>query len=184
MAKQVDITYGNALFELALEENRIDALYEEVQALMELLKENMDLIKILEHPRIDKDEKKKIVEDTFGNRVSDEITGLMVMVVEKEHIGNILDILNYFIKLVKKQKNIGVASVTSAIDLSDSQKAHSHENADLCEDGYDGENTGPDHKLGGQLLIGSHISRHHRAGHRHRRAEHSNQRRILIDTAG
>ncbi|MBE5946763.1 MAG: F0F1 ATP synthase subunit delta [Lachnospiraceae bacterium] len=123
MAKQVDITYGNALFELALEENRIDALYEEVQALMELLKENMDLIKILEHPRIDKDEKKKIVEDTFGNRVSDEITGLMVMVVEKEHIGNILDILNYFIKLVKKQKNIGVASVTSAIDLSDSQKA-------------------------------------------------------------
>ena len=123
MAKQVDITYGNALFELALEENRIDALYEEVQALMELLKENMDLIKILEHPRIDKEEKKKIVEDTFGNRVSDEITGLMVMVVEKEHIGNILDILNYFIKLVKKQKNIGVASVTSAIDLSDSQKA-------------------------------------------------------------
>ena len=123
MAKQVDITYGNALFELALEENRIDALYEEVQALMELLKENMDLIKILEHPRIDKDEKKKIVEDTFGNRVSDEITGLMVMVVEKEHIGNILGILNYFIKLVKKQKNIGVASVTSAIDLSDSQKA-------------------------------------------------------------
>ena len=123
MAKQVDITYGNALFELALEENKIDALYEEVQALIELLKENMDLIKILEHPRIDKDEKKKIVEDTFGNRVSDEITGLMVMVVEKEHIGNILDILNYFIKLVKKQKNIGVASVTSAIDLSDSQKA-------------------------------------------------------------
>lgn len=123
MAKQVDITYGNALFELALEENKIDALYEEVQALIELLKENMDLIKILEHPRIDKDEKKKIVEDTFGNRVSDEITGLMVMVVEKEHISNILDILNYFIKLVKKQKNIGVASVTSAIDLSDSQKA-------------------------------------------------------------
>ncbi len=123
MAKQVDITYGNALFELALEEGKIDGLYEEVQTLIQLLNENIDLIKILEHPRIDKDEKKKIIEDTFGNRVSDEITGLMVMVVEKEHISNILDILNYFIKLVKKQKNIGVASVTSAVDLSDSQKA-------------------------------------------------------------
>lgn len=123
MAKQVDITYGNALFELALEEGKIDGLYEEVQTLIQLLNDNIDLIKILEHPRIDKDEKKKIIEDTFGNRVSDEITGLMVMVVEKEHISNILDILNYFIKLVKKQKNIGVASVTSAVDLSDSQKA-------------------------------------------------------------
>ncbi len=122
MAKQVDITYGNALFELALEENKIDALYEEVQALIKLLNENIDLIKILEHPRIDKDEKKKIVEETFSNRVSDDITGLMVMVVEKEHIGDIINIFNYFIKLVKKQKNIGVASVISAIDLSDSQK--------------------------------------------------------------
>lgn len=123
MAKQVDITYGNALFELALEENRIDSLYDEVFALINILKDNEELIKLLEHPQIDKDSKKRIIEDTFGNRVSDEITGLMIMVVEKGHIGSIISIFNYFIRLVKKEKNIGVAGVTSAVTLTDSQKA-------------------------------------------------------------
>ena len=45
------------------------------------------------------------------------------MVVEKGHINSIVSILNYFIKQVKKAKNIGVASVTSAVSLTDSQKA-------------------------------------------------------------
>lgn len=122
MAKQVDTTYGNALFELAVEENKVDSLYEEAQLLTELLKENEELVKLLDHPQIDKDEKKKIIETTFGGRVSDEITGLMVMVVEKGHISSIADIFNYFIKRVKKYKNIGVADVISAVALSDSQR--------------------------------------------------------------
>ena len=123
MAKQVDTTYGNALFELALEESKIDSLYKEALALIDILKDNEELIKLLEHPQIDKDSKKKIIEDTFGGRVSNELAGLMVMVVEKGHIGSIIGIFNYFIKLVKKHKNIGVASVTSAVALTDSQKA-------------------------------------------------------------
>lgn len=123
MAKQVDITYGNALFELALEENKIDSLFEEVQILIDLLQDNDEMIKLLDHPRIDKLEKKEIIEKTFGGRVSGDLTGLMVMVVEKGHFSKIIDIFKCFIRCVKKEKNIGVAQVTSAVDLSDSQKA-------------------------------------------------------------
>lgn len=123
MAKQVDITYGNAFFELALETNKIDSLYEEVQALVGILKDNEELIKLLEHPQIDKDSKKKIIEDTFGSRISGEITGLLLMIVDKGHISSVFNIFDYFVKLVKKHKNIGVASVTSAVALPDSQKA-------------------------------------------------------------
>lgn len=123
MAKQVDTTYGNALFELALEENKIDSFYEEAQALIDVLKENKELIKLLDHPKIDKVEKKKIIETTFEGHVSNEITGLMVMVVEKGHVNSIENIFKYFIKLVKKEKNIGVVSVISAVALSDIQRA-------------------------------------------------------------
>ena len=38
MAKQVDTTYGNALFELAAEEGKIDTLYEEVMTLLPVLR--------------------------------------------------------------------------------------------------------------------------------------------------
>lgn len=123
MAKQVDTTYGNALFELALEEDRLDSLYGEAQGLLTVLSDNQDLIKLLSHPHISKEDKKKVVKDTFDGRVSDELTGLMCMAVEKEHATDIEAILAYFIKLVKNEKNIGIVSVTSAVSLTDSQRA-------------------------------------------------------------
>lgn len=124
MAKQVDTTYGNALFELGCEENRLDELFEEVNAFIGIIDDNEELIKLLNHPQVNKDDKKKIVEDTFAGRISDDLLGLLVTVVDKGHIINIRDILMHFIKLVKKKKNIGEASVTSAIDLSDEQKSN------------------------------------------------------------
>ena len=122
MAKQVDITYGNALFELALEEGKLDSLYEEAASLISILNENEDLIKLLNHPQVSKDEKKKIVTETFDGRVADELTGLIAMVVEKGHVSKLIAILTYFVKQVKKEKNIGVAKVASAVELSDAQK--------------------------------------------------------------
>lgn len=44
MAKRVSSIYGNALFELAAEENKMDALLSEVQTLQQILLENADLL--------------------------------------------------------------------------------------------------------------------------------------------
>ena len=50
-------TYGDALFELALEENAVDSLAEEVQMVLNVLEENEELMKLLRHPKIVKEEK-------------------------------------------------------------------------------------------------------------------------------
>lgn len=123
MAKQVDITYGNALFELAMEENKLDVLYDEANVLKTSLEENPDFTKLLAHPQMSKEEKIAIVEQTFASRLSGDMTGLIVMLVEKGHSTELVRILDYFIKCVKKEKKIGVASVASAVALTDSQKA-------------------------------------------------------------
>ena len=57
MAKLIAGTYGSALFETALEENHIDGLYDEVLSLKEILKENPDFSKLLNHPKLTKEEK-------------------------------------------------------------------------------------------------------------------------------
>ena len=44
MAKRVSSIYGNALFELAVEEKKMDALLSEVQTLQQILLENADLL--------------------------------------------------------------------------------------------------------------------------------------------
>ena len=123
MAKQVDTTYGDALFALALEENKIDSLYEEIMALLPVLRENRELLSLFEHPQIDKAEKQRVIENTFQGRVSDDITGLFAIMVKKDHGGDIIRVLEYFVRRVKKHKNIGLALITSAVELSSAQKA-------------------------------------------------------------
>ena len=122
MAKLVSKTYGDALFELALEENKIDSLQEEVEVVLVALAENQDLSKIMNHPKVSKEEKVTLIEDIFKGRVSMELTGLMHMLVEKDHYHEIDDVLVYFLDCVKEHKNIGTAYVNSAVELTDAQK--------------------------------------------------------------
>lgn len=123
MAKQVETTYGDALLALALEEGTLDVLYEEAQALVTVLQENEELLRILKHPQIEKEEKKKIVETIFKDRISKDMLGLFAVLVDKDHSGSLIEVLCYFIRQVKKEKNIGVAGVTSAVALTETQKA-------------------------------------------------------------
>lgn len=75
MAKLVSKTYGEALFELAVEENKLDALMEEVEAVIQVLDDNEDFVKLMCHPKICVEEKCSVLETVFHGRVSDELTG-------------------------------------------------------------------------------------------------------------
>ncbi len=123
MAKLVSGTYGEALFEIALEEQKMDSLQEEVAAVRAALQGNQALSKLMNHPKVSKDEKVALIEDIFKECVSGELTGLMRMVVEKGHYNELDGIFEYFLNRVKEHKNIGTAYVTSAMELSDAQKA-------------------------------------------------------------
>ena len=122
MAKLVSKTYGDALFELALEEGKLDLLADEVKAVSEIISDNGDLTKLMNHPQIDKEEKVKIIENIFKNRISDELLGLMVMIIEKNHYKHLVSVFDHFTECVKEYKNIGTAYITSAVELSDEQK--------------------------------------------------------------
>ncbi|MDY3251063.1 MAG: ATP synthase F1 subunit delta [Candidatus Choladocola sp.] len=122
MAKLVSKTYGDALFDMAVEENRMDSLMEEITLLEAVLKENKDFEKILIHPEIPLEEKLQVVEDVFKGRISDALTGLLRIVVTKGRYKELPDIFAYFIARVKEYKKIGVAEVTSAVELGGEQK--------------------------------------------------------------
>lgn len=122
MAKLVSKTYGDALFELALEENKMDLFYEEALVILQVFEENSELLKLLNHPKIDKNEKVSVMEDIFKNRASEDMVGFLTVVAKKERQNDICSILDYFIAQVKEYKKIGVAKVTSAHVLDDAQK--------------------------------------------------------------
>ncbi len=122
MAKLVAKTYGDALFSLAQEDDKLDALYEEVLVLKAALEENNDLLKIMDHPKISKEDKIKLAEDMLKDQVSKELCGFVILLVTNGRFNDIEDVFEYFIHQVKEHKRIGVAYVETAVELTDEQK--------------------------------------------------------------
>lgn len=123
MAKLVSKTYGEALFELAVEENKVDVFMEEIQGVKQALAQNEEFGKFMNHPKILKEEKTAVLQNIFKGRISDELTGFLALIVTKDRYGEIDAILDYFLTEIKKYKGIGVAYVTTASALRDEQKA-------------------------------------------------------------
>ncbi len=122
MAKLVSKTYGEALFEIAMEQDKTKELMEEIQEMQKVLAQNPELDKMMKHPGIAKQEKVKVAENVFKGRVSDELTGFLEIVINKERYGELQAIFTYFINKVKEVRKIGVAYVTTAVKLSEAQK--------------------------------------------------------------
>ena len=122
MAKIVSSTYGEALFSLALEENRIDAFLEETDLLQKTLALNPEFSEVINHPKITKEEKISMVKAVFEGKLSAEMTGFLILLVQKDRYSEIDGILAYFVSKVKEYKGIGVATVTSATELKAAQK--------------------------------------------------------------
>lgn len=122
MAKLVSATYGEALFELAVEEGREEEFLDEIVQLKTLLAENPDFGKLMNHPKILKENKLEVLREVFEGRISKELLGFLHLIVSKDRYGEIDHILDYFIDEVKKLKGIGIAYVTTATDLSEAKK--------------------------------------------------------------
>ena len=118
MAKLVSKIYGDALFETAVEEDRVDDFFEETEGIRRVLEENEELSRLMSHPQVVKEEKMQLIENIFKGKVSDEIVGLLELLVEKDHFGKTKDVLVYFRDEVKEYKKIGTVHVTSAMELS------------------------------------------------------------------
>lgn len=123
MAKLASKTYGEALFSLAAEENKLDLLYEEAETFLAAYSENEELKKFLLHPEITREEKIQTLENVFKGRLDDSIVGFLTIIVEKSHCREIESIFSYFLMKVMEYKKIGVVYVTSAVELTREQKA-------------------------------------------------------------
>lgn len=118
----MESSYGDALFELALEKNELDSIAEQVNLLTQTIAENPELLKLLRHPNISKEEKISVIETVFKGRFSDDIVGFLVLVTEKDRTTGLDAMLRYFQAKVREYKKVGVAVITSAVELTDIQK--------------------------------------------------------------
>lgn len=122
MAKLVAKTYGEALYELAMEKEKPEDFLREAQGILGILEDNPEFDKLMKHPKISKLEKEDIVEKVFSGRISRELTGFLKLIVHKERYGEVKNIIRYFSDRLQEERGIGVVYVTTAVELSETQK--------------------------------------------------------------
>ena len=113
--------YAKALLELAIENNKVDAIAKDMQHLAAVCAENPDFIKFLNSPVVRADKKISIFSEIFGQ--FDKITTLFVNLIftnRREFL--FAEIAHSFNDQMKAYKGIVPMTITSASPLAASTK--------------------------------------------------------------
>ncbi len=114
----IALEYANAIYDLALEENKIDLYNEYFVTILETFTD--DFIKLLELPTLTKKEKKDIVRKVYKS-IDKTFVDFLCVLVDNNRLLEFKAIGHQYRKLVRKNKNIVRIDVFSVKELSKKQ---------------------------------------------------------------
>ena len=117
MAKLVSKVYGDALFELAVEQDKLESVRDEVQSVSQALKDNPDFLPTLMHPDMTMEKKQEMVKKVFSS-ASDDMMGLIDVMIRKNRIGELGKVMDYFEMRAKERLKVGVVKVSTPMPTS------------------------------------------------------------------
>ncbi len=111
--------YAEALFELSEEENITKEIYNELNNVVNIVKNNTDLDNVLKSPLVAKAEKVQLIETLFNTKINNNLKNFLKILVEKGRISSLKSIKLTFKELLNDKHNIIEGTVISAIALTD-----------------------------------------------------------------
>lgn len=115
----VESEYAIALYDLALEEGKVELFNESLDAIKVSLNDK-DFMKLLTTPSIDKENKKRIIDEVFKS-LDKTFINFLYVVLDHNRISLIPSIYNEYNKLVLEAKNIVSIQIISAKELTNLQ---------------------------------------------------------------
>ena len=119
--------YAQGLYDLAINNDKTDDIQRDILNIKEFFNPETQLAKVLNHPRVNEDEKLQLLKNAFNGKVSDEIIGLLTIVLRKNRQNILSQIFDEYLDMVKKGENISTALVTSAVPLAEETTKKIHD---------------------------------------------------------
>lgn len=104
-------------------EDKAQDLMEEILGIQAVLRQNPEFEELMKHPGIPKQEKLHVLKEVFHGRVSVELENFLEVIVSRERYRDLPAIFSYFVDRVKETRKIGVAYVTTAVELTAGQRS-------------------------------------------------------------
>lgn len=112
----VSSRYGLALYSLALEEKKVEALQKEVKEISSIFEKNTDFIMILGSSFLSLKERQEILEKTLVN-VDERIISLIEVVMENNRTSVLMDIFDSFNSYCNEYLGVSEGKIISAFKL-------------------------------------------------------------------
>jgi F-type H+-transporting ATPase subunit delta len=117
---QLSNRYGLALFNLSVEQNRLDSNLEAAVFLRDTLKDPK-CQSVITHPRITSPEKRAFFKNVFAGHIGADLLGFLYLAVNKNREAFIVPALTKFIEMARKHRRETTALVVSAVPLREGQ---------------------------------------------------------------
>jgi F-type H+-transporting ATPase subunit delta len=115
----VEITYGNAIYMAAKEENILDDIRDELKEIEKAFLENPQLNELLKNPAVSTTDKKIILNKIFKNNINEISFNFLNVLIDKRRIGSFGGILKEFNKLVAEKEGVMEGIVYSVIPIDE-----------------------------------------------------------------
>lgn len=110
--------YSQAMFDIAKEQDKMDAYGGELKEIRDTLQMNPELRKFMEHPLVPPQSKKETLKEIFADDVSPIVLQFLYVMIDRRREAAIAAAIDGFIDLARTAQNIEVAKIRLVKPLS------------------------------------------------------------------
>lgn len=117
---QIGKRYAEAIYEVAEQRGEVKSVYDVLNSVMELYKNDIDFKNFITHPLIKEEQKKETLKKIFSE--SNDGVDILFYILEKGRIAQIREIVAEFVKIDYAKNQILDVEATFAVQLNEEQK--------------------------------------------------------------
>ncbi len=114
--------YAEAFLQVAESRNEVEEIVEQSKALLELWNQSPEFSDAMASPVLEVEAKKSVLEKIFKKEVTPSFLNLLKLLADRKRIGLLNSVLERLLELYREQRNIALATVTSATSLDENQQ--------------------------------------------------------------
>lgn len=115
------VIYGSSLYDLATEENLAEVIWEEMNAVRQIMRENPDYMSLLSNASLSKQERTALLQEAFGEQVQKYLLNFLKILCERDLLGEFGGCCEEYRKRYYRDHNMVEAIITSAVALTREQ---------------------------------------------------------------
>ncbi|OUM85054.1 MAG: ATP synthase F1 subunit delta [Bacillus thermozeamaize] len=116
--------YAKAMFELALEQGRLDEIAADLTLIRDSIDQHAPWREWLANPQVSAQDKQSAVRQLYGEKVSPEVLHLLLILLKNRRALLISQVVRSYLDMVDEYKGVVHAHVSSAFPLTETEEEH------------------------------------------------------------